>query len=291
MFKLLCRPLKRMFIWRKKSYFYLFVFLCLALNLSSQEAFRVWTDVKGRTVNARFYKFSGSNIIIERQLDKRKLPFPVSQLSPSDQNYLRTLKTKLQTSSGGGALDRSSFRSMLVKEKWTNKISVGLQRIFFDFELDKVDADRDGSPEGQKVLVEQMWFQGREAFLGAKKTGGQGCVGYWDVNDQGELEVTLLKCYPDKKSILYWKDARGIARDGTNYLTRYGYSRFYYAGFPPTTICFNERPHSHSSECGCPFKGSGTWRYNAKTKGFVGSSNEDDWRATIYPYKRAIELK
>ena len=125
MFNLLCSAIKRMFIWRKKSYFYGFVYLCLALNLSSQEAFRVWTDVKGRTVNARFYKFSGSNVIIERQLDKRKLPFPVSQLSPPDQNYLRILKTKLQKSSASGTLDRSSFRSILVKEKWTNKISVG----------------------------------------------------------------------------------------------------------------------------------------------------------------------
>ena len=252
------------------------------LILMSQEPLRVWTDSKGRTIDAKFIKFSGVNVIIQKN-NNRKYEVNPSLFSQNDQDYIRLMKSKYPTTPNGRPLDRNYFRSILVREKkWTNEIGTGLQRFFFDFDLDKVDADRDGSPEGSKVFVKQMWFQGKEQILKGKITGGQGCLGFWKVDDAGNLDVTLLKCHPDGGGI---PDALGSFRDGPKNL------RYYYgAGYPPRSLCNEKRPHPHTSICGCPFHGSGTWKYHKSSGNFNGGADKSNWRATILPFKRAIEL-
>jgi hypothetical protein len=233
-------------------------------------------------MDAKFIKFAGVNIIIQKN-NNRKYSVNPSSLSQNDQNYIRSMKSKYPTAPNGRPLDSNYFRSILVREKkWTNERGTDLQRFFFDFDLDKVDVDRDGSPECSKVLVKQMWFQGREQILKGKVTGGQGCLGFWKVDDAGNLDVTLLKCYPDGAGV---PDALASFRDGPKNL------RYYYgAGYAPRSLCNEKRPHPHTSTCGCPFHGSGTWKYHKSSGNFIGGVDESNWRATILPYQRAIEL-
>ena len=274
---ILFESLKRMFIWRKNSYFYGFAFLCLALSLSSQEAYRVWTDVKGRTVSAKYYKSSGSNVIIERESDKRKMSFPINQLSAADQDYIKNLKVAASRS-----MKSHDYQGILLRQKkWTNRIGGSLQRFFFAFKLDKVDADRDGRPEGNKVIVQQLWFGGREAVLNAKIIHEQACVGSWKVDDSGRLEIDLGKCYPDHDAKIGYT-IRGDVSD-----LRYWIG----AGYPPPTICSNKTAHAHTTSCGCPFKGYGVWNYDASSNSFTGASSNNTWRASLYPMKTALELK
>ena len=72
-----------------------------------------------------------------------------------------------------------------------------MQRFFFAFKLEKIDADGDGLPEGNKVILQQLWFAGREAVLNSKVIAEQACTGTWTVDDSGKLEIRLLKCYPE----------------------------------------------------------------------------------------------
>jgi len=274
---LLYNLLKKIFTWRKESCFYGILFLCLALNLSSQEAFRVWTDVKGRTVSAKYYKLSGSSVIIERESDKRKMSFPINQLSAADQDYIKNLKVAASSS-----MKSHDYQGILLRQKkWTNRISGSLQRFFFAFKLDKVDADGDGRPEGNKVIVQQLWFGGREAALNAKIIHEQVSIGSWTVDDSGRMEIDLGKCYPDP-------DAR------IGYTIRGDVSNFRYwigAGYPPRTICLNKTAHPHTTSCGSPFQGDGVWDYDVGSNSFKGASSNDIWRASLYPLKTALEMK
>ena len=257
-----------------KPYFFIYLFCCF--NLLGQETFRTWTDVEGRTVSARYIKHSGSNIIIERETDRRKMTFPLARLSINDQNYVKTLKTYAARS-----LNRNDYKGMLLREKkWTNRVGDSLQRFFFAFKLDKVDADKDGHAEGNKVIVQQLWFGGRESVLRAKIIMEQACVGSWKVDDSGKLEIDLGKCYPDK-------DVRtGFYSGGPTELRHW-----VGAGYSPRTICDNKRAHAHTSSCGCPFVGTGEWKYDPSSKSFKGSSDNSSWNTTIYPFKTALELK
>jgi len=271
------KKLKRLFFGRKKSFFYGFALLCIAFTLSAQEAFRVWTDVKGRTVTAKYHKSSGSNVIIERESDRRKMSFPVNQLSAADQEYINGLKAKVSDS-----MKSRDYQGILLRQKkWTNQIGGSFQRFFFAFKLDKIDADRDGRPEGNKVIVQQLWFGGREAVLNAKVIHEQACIGSWTVDDSGRLEIDLSKCYPDHNAHI------GFYSGGDTSRLR----NWVGAGYSPRTICGNKTAHTHSTSCGCPFQGSGVWNYDASSDSFRGASSNDTWRASLYPLKTALEIK
>jgi hypothetical protein len=227
-------------------------------------------------VSARYIKLSGSNVIIERESDRRKMTFPLNRLSVNDQNYVKSVKAEAVNS-----LSQNDYKGMLLREKkWTNRVGGSLQRFFFAFKLDKVDADKDGHPEGNKVIVQQLWFGGRESVLRAKIIMEQACVGSWKVDDSGKLEIDLGKCYPDKTA------RTGFYSGGPTELRHW-----VGAGYSPRTICHNKRAHAHTSSCGCPFQGSGVWIYDPKSNKFTGTERNNTWRASIYPMKTALESK
>ena len=254
-----------------KINFLIYFFCCF--SLSGQETFRTWTDVEGRTVSAKYIKLSGSNVIIEREADRRKMTFPLGRLSVNDQSYVKKIKAK-----AGKSLSRNDYKGMLLREKkWTNRVGGSYQRFFFAFKLDKVDSDRDGIPEGEKVIVQQLWHGGRESALKAKIIMEQACVGSWRVDDSGKLEINLSKCYPDKNARL-------------SYYTG-GPDDFRYwrgAGYSPRSICSTKKAHPHNSTCGCPFLGTGEWKYDPSAKSFKGSSDNGSWNTTIYPYSTTL---
>ena len=256
----------------------LYLLMCIfsCFSLSGQETFRSWTDVQGRTVSAKYIKLSGSNVIIEREADRRKMTFPLGRLSQSDQSYVKQMQAQAAKS-----MSRNDYKGMLLREKkWTNRVGDSFQRFFFAFKLDKVDNDKDGIPEGEKVIVQQLWHGGRESALKAKIIMEQACVGSWRVDDSGKLEIDLGKCYPDKTARL------GYYSGGPD-----DFRYWLGAGYSPRSICYTKTAHPHNSTCGCPFEGTGEWQYDPSSKSFKGSSNNDSWNTTIYPFKTALELK
>ena len=202
--------------------------------------------------------------------------FPLSRLSQNDQSYVKNIPT-----TAGKSLSQNDYKGMLLREKkWTNRIGGSFQRFFFAFKLDKVDADKDGVPEGNKVIVQQLWHGGYESTLKAKIIMEHACVGSWKVDDSGRLDVDLGKCYPDKTARTGYYSG---GPDDFRYWTGAGYS--------PRSICYTKTAHRHNSTCGCPFTGTGEWKYDPSSKSFRGSSDINSWNTTIYPFKTALELK
>ena len=256
---------------------YFFISFFLTINLLSQESYRIWTDINGRTVKARFIKVHERYVVIERESDKRRMSFPIDQLSPSDRSKIPNNNAKRTKSKNS-----KDYQGILLREKkWTNRVGGSLQRFFFAFKLDKIDADRDGFPEGNKVIVQQLWHGGRESFTKVEIIMEQACTGSWTVDDSGTLEINWGKCYPDRNARL------GFYSGGPT--TDLSYWKG--AGYSPRTICDNKRAHPHTSSCGCPFQGAGIWRYNESSKSFQGTTGNDNWRASIYPLLTALESK
>ena len=251
----------------------LIIFFLSISYLFSEPYYRVWSDVNGRTVRARFIALKGSYVLIERESDKRKMTFLISQLSAYDQKRIPGYRGNPSGSAGGKSMGQNDFKGILLRpKKWTNQVGGRYQKFFFAFKLDKVDNDRDGAPEGNKVIVQQLWYGGRENNIKSKIIHEHACVGSWTVNDSGRMEIRLGKCFPDKDAHLYY----------------YNYSQYNHwdwadAGYPPRTICPNKRAHPHHPSCGCPFQGHGVWNYDKGSKSFRGSSDNDSWLASIYP--------
>ena len=61
-------------------------FICSYLG--AQEPYRVWRDINDRTVRAKFIAVKGTYVLLERESDKRKMTFPISQLSSYDQKKI-----------------------------------------------------------------------------------------------------------------------------------------------------------------------------------------------------------
>jgi len=251
------------------------IFIISCTHLFAESHYRVWTDVDGRTVRARFIALKGKYVLIERESDKRKMTFLISQLSSYDQKRISGRNGYSGSSSNIKSMSSNDYKGILLRQKkWTNQVGGRFQKFFFAFKLDKVDNDRDGSPEGSKVIVQQLWYGGREKNIKSKIIDEHACVGSWTVNDSGRLEVRLGKCFPDKDAHIYYY----------NY-SQYGHRDWADAGYPPRTICGNKRAHSHNSSCGCPFQGNGVWNYHKGSNSFRGSSNNDTWQASIYPMR------
>lgn len=59
-------------------------------GLASEEPVRTWTDVEGRTVEARFISLEGNTLIIQRYPDQQTFRFPLDRLSSQDRDYVVT---------------------------------------------------------------------------------------------------------------------------------------------------------------------------------------------------------
>jgi hypothetical protein len=66
--------------------------LSFGFVLSAEEAVRTWTDLKGRTMEARFIKFTGDKMVIKRA-DGRSFTVSPAIFSPEDRKYLSDLKS------------------------------------------------------------------------------------------------------------------------------------------------------------------------------------------------------
>lgn len=249
------------------------IFFLFSTYLAAQEQYRVWRDINDRTVRARFIAVKGRYVLLERESDRMKMTFPISQLSQYDRNRIPGYSGKAIASSKSKSRSINDYKGILLRpKKWTNQVGGRYQKFFFSFKLDKVDNDRDGSPEGSKVIVQQLWYGGRENNIKSKVIDEHVCVGSWTVNEFGRLDIRLGKCFPDKDSRLYYY----------NY-SQYDHRDWADAGYPPRTLCGNKRAHPHNSSCGCPFQGNAVWRYDKNSKSFRGSSDNDSWQASIYP--------
>ena len=249
------------------------IFFLISTYLDAQQNFRVWRDINDRTVRAKFIAVNGSYVLLERESDRMKMTFPISQLSEYDQKKILGYSGSNSGSSRAKSMNINDYKGILLRsKKWTNQVGGRYQKFFFSFKLDKVDNDRDGSPEGSKVIVQQLWYGGRENNIKSKIIDEHACVGSWTVNEDGRLEIRLGKCYPDKDAQLYYY----------NY-SQYSHRDWTDGGYPPRNLCSNKRAHAHNSSCGCPFQGNGVWRYDKNSKSFRGSSDNDSWQASIYP--------
>jgi len=248
-------------------------FICSYLG--AQEPYRVWRDINDRTVRAKFIAVKGTYVLLERESDKRKMTFPISQLSSYDQKKIPGYNGNPGSSANQNSMNSNDYKGILLRQKkWSNRLGGRYQKFFFAFKLDKVDNDRDGSPEGSKVIVQQLWYGGRENNIKSKVIDEHVCVGSWTVNDYGRLEIRLGKCFPDKDVRVYYY----------NY-SQYSHRDWADAGYPPRSLCGNKRAHPHNSSCGCPFQGNAVWKYDKNSKSFRGSSDNNSWQASIYPMK------
>src|ERR1700761_5810263 len=64
------------------------IFLSALCQLHAEDAFRMWTDITNRQVEASFAGFDGSNVSFKMR-DGSVVPFPIAKLSPADQEWVK----------------------------------------------------------------------------------------------------------------------------------------------------------------------------------------------------------
>lgn len=72
--------------------------------MAQNQPVRTWTNQQGRTVKAAFVEMSGANVVIQLE-NGAKTPIALATLSPSDQDYVRTLP---KTPAGAAATPAAS---------------------------------------------------------------------------------------------------------------------------------------------------------------------------------------
>ena len=158
------------------KWFVLLLVLSFGFVLSAEEAVRTWTDLKGRTMKARFIKFTGDKMVIKRA-DGRSFTVMPDLFSEVDCKYVEEMRSKVGPD--GKPWNRNSFRYLLIKDKWNANTFSGDR--FFDFELEKIDIDGDGKPDGSKV-----WVKRKSKILKESRPMA------WEVDDDGKLTIKYI---------------------------------------------------------------------------------------------------
>ena len=174
---------------KSNIFFYILVNLIFNLVLkSNQEPYRVFTDEKQRTIEARFKGFKGDQIEIVRR-DGRTFRVYPSRFSYPDQKYISGLREKINPKTNR-LWNKNDFKSLLVRNKWTCEIKSGEYKHIIEFALEKIDLDKDDIPDGRK-------FAHHTSFINKKR---QSSFGWWKVNREGVIETSLGTWEYDKQN-------------------------------------------------------------------------------------------
>jgi formylglycine-generating enzyme required for sulfatase activity len=96
------------------------------LALSGAEPVRTWTDLKGRSMEASFIKYSGDKIVIKRK-DGRVFTVSPALFSAADQKYLADLKKAVDApnqTNAKGATDNEYFKGATVVVSVKGEVSI-----------------------------------------------------------------------------------------------------------------------------------------------------------------------
>jgi hypothetical protein len=156
--------------------------LSFGFVLSAEEAIRTWTDLKGRTMEARFIRFTGDKMVIKRA-DGRSFTVMPDLFSEVDRKYVEEMRGKV--GADGKPWDKSSAIQALVSGKWLDHTEeqIPYRRNYWEFKRSRVDLNDDGK------------FDGYEVSVRANAKGAQRKVHAWDVNDDGDLTIHWLAGY------------------------------------------------------------------------------------------------
>ena len=290
---------------------YLFILICLLASLligigsgfaqvgASVIPYRTWTSVDGRQIEGKFLGFLGRHPTTSLELRTRSarvrrqdgtvVPISRKLLSLADNQYLDQLVDQMDPISGK-LWTIGLFEYRTIRTKWTNEIKVGAPRYYFDFMLDKFDSDKDGFPEGKKLILSFYWAElGTELVTDdqVKTISGQSCLGTWVINENGEMQVVMRKCMPtsgDSKLSPLVRDLRGMQR-------KYGSKGGSFFGTQGRR-CPNTNPHAHPNGkgCACPFPTNFSYSFDRKSGYYIPMGGAKRFTSHIMPYKRAIEV-
>lgn len=147
-------------------------------SILGAENFRKWASKDGRIIDAKFIKFFGEKVEIQRK-DGRSFKIDKSAFSENDIEYLDDLLKR--TDSRGYLWDDSSTRFEITSEEWTDSPANLKPLYFYTFKRDRVDLDGNGEVDGQAVF--KKWSSGKDLKSYA-----------WDVLPDGHL-ILKIKSY------------------------------------------------------------------------------------------------
>lgn len=154
------------------------LYFLLCGSILGAENFRKWASKDGRIIDAKFIKFFGEKVEIQRK-DGRSFKIDKSAFSENDIEYLDDLLKR--TDSRGYLWDDSSTRFEITSEEWTDSPANLKPRHFYTFKRDRVDLDGNGEVDGQAVF--KKWSSGKNLKSYA-----------WDVLPDGHL-ILKIKSY------------------------------------------------------------------------------------------------
>jgi hypothetical protein len=153
----------------KKKLILLFLpFLCA---LADQE-YRNWTNNEGKSIEARFIKFTKDKFEIRRK-DGRSFTMTSDMLSEEDQKFLEELRKRAD--SRGYIWDASSASYELKRQKWFDSEKDDRSVNFYEFKSEKIDINEDQKSDGNRVRI----FQKLNKYKYKPKA--------WEVDDYGYL--------------------------------------------------------------------------------------------------------
>ena len=154
------------------------LYFLLCGSILGAENFRKWASKDGRIIDAKFIKFFGEKVEIQRK-DGRSFKIDKSAFSENDIEYLDDLLKR--TDSRGYLWDDSSTRFEITSEEWTDSPANLKPLCFYTFKRDRVDLDGNGEVDGQAVFIK--WSSGKDLKSYA-----------WDVLPDGHL-ILKIKSY------------------------------------------------------------------------------------------------
>jgi hypothetical protein len=166
--------------------------LSFGFVLSAEEEVRTWTDLKGRTMEARFIKFTGDKMVIKRA-DGRSFTVMPDLFSEVDRKYVEEMRGKV--GADGKPWGKSSVIQALVSGKWRDVPEDAPIVYYWDFKRERVDLDGDGKPDGYKA-----W---RRANGGVFRKGRAWA---WEATDEGKLIIrhkSALSSRPLESELTY----------------------------------------------------------------------------------------
>lgn len=153
----------------------------------ASEPYRFFTDDNNRSIEAKLLGFQGDKIKIIRK-DGRIFILNPNIFSYCDQNYITNFKAKINPKTNK-PWNSNDFKSVILKQKWTCNLKPGAYKHILQFELDKIDLDKDDIPDGRKLTYQTSHINKKSASFGT-----------WTVDELGLVETSKGIWKFDKRS-------------------------------------------------------------------------------------------
>jgi hypothetical protein len=119
------------------------------LFASGEQEYRNWTNKEGKSIEAKFIKFTKHKFEIRRK-DGRTFTMTSDMLSEEDQKLLEELRERAD--SRGYLWDASSASYELKRQKWFDSEKDRPILYYHEFDNEKIDLNKDGEKDGMKVI-------------------------------------------------------------------------------------------------------------------------------------------